>query len=42
LKDRGKWEENQVRVTFVPKGVGEANQPKAEVTFDRVSIWIDK
>lgn len=42
LKERGKWNEEKLNVTFVSKGVGGKNQPKNEVTCKRVSVTIER
>ena len=42
LTERGQWNPDKIDVTFVCKGVNGQNTPKTEVTFDRVSISIDK
>jgi len=42
LSERGKWNNEKLDVTFVSKGVGGKNQPKNEVTCQRVSVTIER
>lgn len=38
LKERGKWDDANVKITFVSKGVGDANQPNGEVQVRKISL----
>lgn len=42
LRERGRLDESKLDVTFVSKGVGGENAPRAEVTFRRVSISVER
>jgi len=42
LKERGKWNDEKLDVTFISKGVGGRNQPKNEVTCKRVAVTIER
>ena len=42
LRERGRLDESQFDVTFVSKGVGGENAPRAEVTFRRVSVSVER
>lgn len=42
LTDRSQWNPDKIDVTIVSKGIGGEDTPKAEVSFDRVSISIEK
>jgi len=42
LTQRGHWNPDKIDVTLVSKGVGGEDNPQAEVSFDRVSISIER